>query len=31
MGFYILPDQKRAKAGLRKLEQVARRKYGVKV
>jgi integrase len=31
MAFYVLPDQKRARAGLRKLEQVARRKYGVKV
>ena len=31
MAYYILPDHKRAKAGLKKLGQVAQRKYGIKV
>jgi integrase len=31
MAYYILPDHKRAKAGLRKQGQVAQRKYGIKV
>jgi integrase len=31
MAYYILPDHKRAKAGLKKLGQVAERKYGIKV
>lgn len=30
MAFYVLPDQKRAKAGLKKLEQVAKKRYGIK-
>ena len=30
MAFYVLPDQKRAEAGLKKLEQVARKKYNIK-
>jgi len=30
MAFYVLPDQKRARKGLKELEQVAKNKYGVK-
>jgi integrase len=30
MAFYVLPDQKRAEAGLKKLEQVAKRRYNIK-
>jgi hypothetical protein len=30
MAFYVLPDQKQEKAGLKKLEQVAKNKYGIK-
>jgi len=30
MAYYILPNRERAEAGLRKLGQVARRKYGIK-
>jgi integrase len=30
MAFYVLPDSKRAEAGLKKLEQVARKKYNIK-
>jgi integrase len=30
MAFYVLPDQKRAQKGLKKLEQVARKKYNIK-
>lgn len=30
MAFYVLPDQKRARRGLKKLEQVAKNKYGIK-
>jgi integrase len=30
MAFYILPDHARAEAGLKKLEQVAKKKYGIK-
>jgi site-specific recombinase XerD len=28
--FYILPSRERAKAGLKKLGEVARKKYGIK-
>jgi integrase len=31
MAYYILPNRKRAEAGLKKLGQVAQRKYGIKV
>jgi hypothetical protein len=30
MAFNALPDQKRAEAGLKKLEQVAKRRYNIK-
>jgi integrase len=30
MAFYILPDQARAEAGLKKLERVAKKRYGIK-
>jgi integrase len=30
MAFYVLPDQKRAQKGLKKLEEVARNKYHIK-
>jgi len=30
MALYVLPDQKRAQKGLKKLEQVARNKYHTK-
>jgi integrase len=30
MAFYVLPDQKRAETGLKKLEQVAKTRYGIK-
>jgi integrase len=30
MAFYVLPDQRRAEAGLKKLERVARTRYGIK-
>jgi site-specific recombinase XerD len=29
MAFYVLPDQKRAEKGLKKLEQVAKTRYGI--
>jgi hypothetical protein len=30
MAYYILPNSKRAEAGLKKLAAVAKRKYGIK-